>query len=378
MVLITGGCGFIGSNFVLDWLTSNNEPIVNVDLLTYAANPETLASVSSDKRYAFERADICDAAAMKTVFEKYKPRAVVHFAAESHVDRSIHGPMDFVRTNVLGTGTLLEAARAHWKSLSADVAAKFRFVHVSTDEVFGTLGPTDPKFSERSRYEPNSPYSASKAGSDHLARAYFHTYGMPVMVTNCSNNYGPRQFPEKLIPLMIVNAIAGKPLPIYGDGMQIRDWLYVSDHCSAIRRVLEAGAPGELYLVGGDAEMPNRDVVQTICSLLAKHRPGIDYTKQITTVADRPGHDRRYAIDFSKIERELGWRPTENICKTPNGCRMCNPVSTKPGLKRIISNGRLRPNQSGDEKKRHYSRWRLRYTPSPCYTGNFKAIAADL
>jgi dTDP-glucose 4,6-dehydratase len=313
MILITGGCGFIGSNFVLDWLASNDEPVVNVDLLTYAANPETLASVSADPRYAFERADICDAAAMNAVFERYKPRAVIHFAAESHVDRSIHGPMDFVRTNVLGTATLLEAARAHWKSLPTSEAAKFRFVHVSTDEVFGTLAPNDPKFSEHSRYEPNSPYSASKAGSDHLARAYFHTYGMPVMVTNCSNNYGPRQFPEKLIPLMIVNAIAGKPLPIYGDGMQIRDWLYVSDHCSAIRRVLEAGAPGELYLVGGDAEMPNRDVVHTICSLLAKHRPGTDYTQQITTVADRPGHDRRYAIDFSKIERELGWHPSENF-----------------------------------------------------------------
>ncbi|MGL4229943.1 MAG: dTDP-glucose 4,6-dehydratase [Casimicrobium sp.] len=313
MILVTGGCGFIGSNFILDWLASSKESIVNVDVLTYAANPETLASVTKDSRYAFERADICDAAAMKALFEKYQPRAVVHFAAESHVDRSIHGPMDFVRTNVMGTATLLEAARAHWKSLSSDAASKFRFVHVSTDEVFGTLSATDPKFNEASQYQPNSPYSASKAGSDHLARAYFHTYGMPVMVTNCSNNYGPRQFPEKLIPLMIVNAIAGKALPIYGDGMQIRDWLYVSDHCSAIRRVLDAGVPGELYLVGGDAEMPNRDVVHTICSLLAKHRPGTDYTKQITHVTDRPGHDRRYAIDFSKIERELGWRPSESF-----------------------------------------------------------------
>jgi dTDP-glucose 4,6-dehydratase len=313
MILVTGGCGFIGSNFILDWFASSKEPIVNVDLLTYAANPETLASVEKSASYAFERADICDASAMKAIFEKYKPRAVVHFAAESHVDRSIHGPMDFVRTNVMGSATLLEAARAHWKSLNPADAAAFRFVHVSTDEVFGTLSATDPKFDEHSQYQPNSPYSASKAGSDHLARAYFHTYGMPVMVTNCSNNYGPRQFPEKLIPLMIVNAIAGKPLPIYGDGMQIRDWLYVSDHCSAIRRVLEAGRSGEMYLIGGDAEMANRDVVGTICSLLAKHRPGIDYTRQITHVTDRPGHDRRYAIDFSKIEKELGWRPSESF-----------------------------------------------------------------
>jgi dTDP-glucose 4,6-dehydratase len=313
MILVTGGCGFIGSNFILDWFASSKEPIVNVDLLTYAANPETLASIAKNANYAFERADICDAAAMKAIFEKYQPRAVIHFAAESHVDRSIHGPMDFVRTNVMGTATLLEAARAHWKSLNPAEAAAFRFVHVSTDEVFGTLSAADPKFTEHSQYQPNSPYSASKAGSDHLARAYFHTYGMPVMVTNCSNNYGPRQFPEKLIPLMIVNAIAGKPLPIYGDGMQIRDWLYVSDHCSAIRRVLEAGRAGEMYLIGGDAEMPNRDVVGIICSLLAKHRPGTDYTKQITHVTDRPGHDRRYAIDFSKIEKELGWRPSESF-----------------------------------------------------------------
>jgi dTDP-glucose 4,6-dehydratase len=313
MILVTGGCGFIGSNFILDWFATSKEPIVNVDLLTYAANPETLASVEKNTNYAFERADICDAPAMKAIFEKYKPRAVVHFAAESHVDRSIHGPMDFVRTNVLGTATLLEAARAHWNALNPAESATFRFVHVSTDEVFGTLSATDPKFNEHSQYQPNSPYSASKAGSDHVARAYFHTYGMPVMVTNCSNNYGPRQFPEKLIPLMIVNAIAGKPLPVYGDGMQIRDWLYVSDHCSAIRRVLEAGRAGEMYLVGGDAEMPNRDVVGTVCTLLAKHRPGTDYTKQITHVTDRPGHDRRYAIDFSKIEKELGWRPSESF-----------------------------------------------------------------
>jgi dTDP-glucose 4,6-dehydratase len=313
MILVTGGCGFIGSNFVLDWLAQSSEPIVNVDVLTYAANPATLASVAADSRYAFERVDITDRTAIDAIMAKYKPRAIVHFAAESHVDRSIHGPMDFVRTNMLGTATLLEAARAHWKSLSADAAAAFRFVHVSTDEVFGSLGPTDPKFHELSQYQPNSPYSASKAGSDHLVRAYFHTYGMPVMVTNCSNNYGPRQFPEKLIPLMIVNAIAGKPLPIYGDGQQIRDWLYVSDHCSAIRRVLEAGRAGEMYLIGGDAERANLEVVHTICAALAKHRPGTDYLKQISYVTDRPGHDRRYAIDFSKIERELGWRPSESF-----------------------------------------------------------------
>ncbi len=313
MILVTGGCGFIGSNFILDWLAAHDEPIVNVDVLTYAANPKTLASLSTDLRYAFERVDVCNGAALKAVFGKYQPRAVVHFAAESHVDRSIHGPMDFVQTNVMGTATLLEASRAHWRSLP-DVAAKsFRFVHVSTDEVFGSLGATDPKFNELSQYQPNSPYSASKAGSDHLARAYFHTYGMPVMVTNCSNNYGPRQFPEKLIPLMIVNALAGKALPIYGDGQQIRDWLYVGDHCSAIRRVLEGGRPGELYLIGGDAEKPNIEVVHTICSLLATHAPGKDYLQQITTVTDRPGHDRRYAIDFSKLERELGWRPSENF-----------------------------------------------------------------
>jgi len=313
MILVTGGCGFIGSNFILDWLAAHDEAVVNLDVLTYAANPATLAAVAADPRYRFERVDICDRAAVDAVLGKHQPRAIVHFAAESHVDRSIHGPMDFVRTNVLGTATLLEASRAHWKSLPAEQAAAFRFVHVSTDEVFGTLGADDPKFNEDSQYQPNSPYSASKAGSDHLARAYFHTYGMPVLVTNCSNNYGPRQFPEKLIPLMIVNAIAGKPLPIYGDGQQIRDWLYVGDHCSAIRRVLEAGRPGELYLIGGDAEKPNLDVVHTLCALLAEKAPGRDYTQQITYVTDRPGHDRRYAIDFSKLERELGWRPSESF-----------------------------------------------------------------
>ena len=313
MILVTGGCGFIGSNFILDWLATRAEPVVNVDVLTYAANPSTLASLKDDSRYAFERADICDRASMDAVIAKHEPRAIVHFAAESHVDRSIHGPMDFVRTNVMGTATLLEATRAHWNVLPEADAKAFRFVHVSTDEVFGTLGANDPKFDELSQYQPNSPYSASKAGSDHIARAYFHTYGMPVMVTNCSNNYGPRQFPEKLIPLMIVNALAGKSLPIYGDGKQIRDWLYVGDHCSAISRVLEAGRPGELYLIGGDAEKPNLDVVHTLCALLAKHAPGKDYLTQITYVTDRPGHDRRYAINFSKLQNELGWRPNESF-----------------------------------------------------------------
>lgn len=313
MILVTGGCGFIGSNFILDWLALHDEPVVNVDVLTYAANPKTLASLDGDRRYTFERADICDRAAIDAILAKYQPRAVVHFAAESHVDRSIHGPMAFMQTNVIGTGTLLEASRNYWKALPGEQAAKFRFLHVSTDEVFGSLGPGDGKFTETSQYQPNSPYSASKAGSDHLARAYFHTYGMPVLVTNCSNNYGPRQFPEKLIPLMIVNAHAGKLLPVYGDGQQIRDWLYVGDHCSAIRRVLEAGRPGELYLIGGDAEKPNLDVVKTICNLMGQYAPGRDYEQQITYVADRPGHDRRYAIDFSKLERELGWRPTESF-----------------------------------------------------------------
>ena len=313
MILVTGGCGFIGGNFILDWLATRAEPVVNVDALTYAANPATLASLEGDERYAFERSDICDRTAMDAVIAKHKPRAVVHFAAESHVDRSIHGPMDFVRTNMMGTATLLEATRAHWNALPEAEANAFRFVHVSTDEVFGSLRAADPKFNELSQYQPNSPYSASKAGSDHLARAYFHTYGMPVMVTNCSNNYGPRQFPEKLIPLMIVNALAGKSLPIYGDGQQIRDWLYVGDHCSAIARVLEAGRPGELYLIGGDAEKANLDVVHTLCALLATLAPGKDYTQQITSVTDRPGHDRRYAIDFSKLEKELGWRPTESF-----------------------------------------------------------------
>ncbi len=313
MILITGGCGFIGSNFILDWLAAHEEAVVNVDCLTYAAHPGSLAHLADDPRYHFVRADICDGETMARVLREHRPRAIVHFAAESHVDRSIHGPLAFVRTNVLGTATLLEAARQYWRGLPAAEAERFRFLHVSTDEVFGSLAPDAPKFSETSQYQPNSPYSASKAGSDHLARAYCHTYGLPVLTTNCSNNYGPRQFPEKLIPLMILNALAGNPLPVYGDGQQIRDWLYVSDHTAAIRRVLEAGRPGELYLIGGDAEKPNLEVVQTICALLTKLRPGPDYARLITYVTDRPGHDRRYAIDFSKLERELGWRPREDF-----------------------------------------------------------------
>ncbi|MFN3630759.1 MAG: dTDP-glucose 4,6-dehydratase [Casimicrobiaceae bacterium] len=313
MLLVTGGCGFIGSNFILDWCAQSDEPIINVDRLTYAGNPLSLAVLADDPRYRFERADICDRSALEQLFAVHQPRAVVHFAAESHVDRSIHGPLEFVRTNVLGTATLLDVARRYWQSLPAGHAKKFRFLHVSTDEVFGTLGPEDPRFNESSRYEPNSPYSASKAGSDHLVRAWFHTYGLPVLTTNCSNNYGPRQFPEKLIPLMIVNALEGKPLPVYGDGLQVRDWLYVGDHCAAIRRVLEAGTPGELYLVGGDAEKTNLEVVRSICALLAKLRPGADYAALITHVADRPGHDRRYAIDAGKLKRELGWLPGETF-----------------------------------------------------------------
>jgi len=313
MILVTGGCGFIGSNFILDWLDQSDEAVVNVDALTYAAHPDNLDLLADDPRYTFVRADICDAEAMTRLFSTHQPRAVIHFAAESHVDRSIHGPLEFVRTNVLGTATLLETARRYWQALPEAQASRFRFLHVSTDEVFGSLGPDDARFHEGSQYQPNSPYSASKAGSDHLARAYFHTYGLPVMTTNCSNNYGPRQFPEKLIPLMIVNALAGRTLPVYGDGRQIRDWLYVGDHCAALRRVLEAGRPGELYLIGGDAEKTNLEVVHAICDLLGRLRPGPDYRSLIRHVSDRPGHDRRYAIDASKLKRALGWMPTESF-----------------------------------------------------------------
>ena len=316
MILVTGGAGFIGSNFVLDWLAQSNEPVLNLDKLTYAGNRENLASIQGDSRHVFVQGDIGDSALIERLLAEHKPRAVVNFAAESHVDRSIHGPEDFIQTNIMGTFRLLEAVRSHYGSLNGDAKLAFRFLHVSTDEVYGSLAKSDPAFTEGHRYEPNSPYSASKAASDHLVRAYHHTYGLPVLTTNCSNNYGPYHFPEKLIPLMIVNALAGKPLPVYGDGMQVRDWLYVRDHCSAIRRVLEAGRAGEVYNVGGWNEKPNIDIVNTICALLNELQPKADgksYLDQITYVTDRPGHDRRYAIDASKIERELGWKPAETF-----------------------------------------------------------------
>ncbi|MDY0014461.1 MAG: dTDP-glucose 4,6-dehydratase [Rhodocyclaceae bacterium] len=315
MILVTGGAGFIGGNFVLDWLAGCDEPVVNLDKLTYAGNLETLASLAGDPRHIFVEGDICDRALVDRLLARHRPRAIIHFAAESHVDRSIHGPGDFIRTNVEGTFTLLEAARAHWSGLTGEDRAAFRFHHVSTDEVYGSLKAEDPPFAETHPYEPNSPYSASKAASDHLARAWHHTYGLPVVTTNCSNNYGPYHFPEKLIPLMIVNALAGKPLPVYGDGQQIRDWLYVKDHCSAIRAVLAGGRPGETYNVGGWNEQANIHIVNTVCALLDELRPDPAgaYRRLITYVTDRPGHDRRYAIDARKIERELGWRPAETF-----------------------------------------------------------------
>lgn len=314
-ILVTGGAGFIGSNFVLDWISTVGSPVVNLDKLTYAGNPENLASLEGDTRHTFVQGDICDRALIDRMLLEHRPRAIVHFAAESHVDRSIHGPSEFVRTNVEGTFTLLEAARAYWVALKPEDKAAFRFLHVSTDEVYGSLGPTAAPFAETHAYEPNSPYSATKAASDHLVRAWYHTYGLPVLTTNCSNNYGPFHFPEKLIPLMITNALAGKALPIYGDGMQIRDWLYVSDHCSAIRRVLDAGKLGETYNIGGWNEKPNIEIVNTICTLLDELLPHSDgsYRRLITYVTDRPGHDRRYAIDARKIERELGWKPAETF-----------------------------------------------------------------
>ncbi|MES2508809.1 MAG: dTDP-glucose 4,6-dehydratase [Pseudomonadota bacterium] len=316
MILVTGGAGFIGANFVLDWLALNDEPIINIDKLTYAGNRETLDSLQGDARHVFVHGDIGDTTLIANLLATYQPRAVVNFAAESHVDRSIHGPEDFIQTNIVGTFHLLEAVRHHWNGLQGEAKGAFRFLHISTDEVYGSLSATDPAFSETHRYEPNSPYSASKAASDHLVRAYHHTYGLPVLTTNCSNNYGPYHFPEKLIPLMIVNALASKPLPVYGDGMQIRDWLYVKDHCSAIRRVLEAGQLGEVYNVGGWNEKPNIEIVHTVCALLDELRPkagGSSYKAQITYVKDRPGHDRRYAIDARKLERELGWKPAETF-----------------------------------------------------------------
>ena len=312
MILVTGGAGFIGANFVLDWLAQSDEPVVNLDKLTYAGNRENLASLDGDTRHIFVQGDIGDAALVGQLLAQHQPRAVVNFAAESHVDRSIHGPADFVQTNVVGTFNLLESVRGYWSALPADQKVAFRFLHVSTDEVYGSLAPDAPAFTETHTYAPNSPYSASKAASDHLVRAWHHTYGLPVLTTNCSNNYGPHHFPEKLIPLMIVNAQAGKPLPVYGDGMQVRDWLYVTDHCSAIRRVLEAGRLGETYNVGGWNEKPNIEIVNTVCALLDELAPradGTSYRSQISYVTDRPGHDRRYAIDARKLERELGWKP---------------------------------------------------------------------
>ena len=315
-ILVTGGAGFIGSNFVIDWLAHHDEPVVNLDKLTYAGNLQNLTSLEGDTRHHFVRGDIGDGALVARLLAEHKVRAVLNFAAESHVDRSIEGPGAFIQTNIVGTFNLLEAVRAYWNGLHAEARATFRFLHVSTDEVYGTLDTTAPAFTEQHRYEPNSPYSATKAASDHLVRAYHHTYGLPVLTTNCSNNYGPYHFPEKLIPLVIHNALAGKPLPIYGDGQQIRDWLYVTDHCSAIRRVLEDGRLAETYNVGGWNEKANIDVVRTLCTILDELQPradGASYATQMTFVKDRPGHDRRYAIDAGKLERELGWRPAETF-----------------------------------------------------------------
>jgi dTDP-glucose 4,6-dehydratase len=316
MILVTGCAGFIGSNFVHTWLAQHDEPVVNLDKLTYAGNLDNLSSLAKDPRHIFVQGDIGDRALVDMLLVEHQPRAILNFAAESHVDRSIHGPGDFIQTNVVGTLNLLESVRAYWSGLPAAQQAAFRFLHVSTDEVYGTLSPQDPPFAETNPFEPNSPYAASKASSDHLVRAWHHTYGLPVLTTNCSNNYGPFHFPEKLIPLVILNALAGKPLPIYGDGQQVRDWLFVTDHCHAIARVLKAGTVGETYNIGGWNEKANIDVVKTICTRLDQLRPRADgkpYAEQITFVKDRPGHDRRYAIDARKIERELGWKPQETF-----------------------------------------------------------------
>ena len=322
MIFVTGGAGFIGANFVLDWFkgrAGSAEPVVNLDALTYAGNQENLVSLAHDTRHTFIHGNICDTARINRLLSEHKPRAIVHFAAESHVDRSIHGPQDFIRTNIEGTFNLLQCALAYWKNLNEAEAKAFRFLHVSTDEVYGSLSPQDPAFTETTPYQPNSPYSASKAASDHLVRAWHHTYGLPVLTTNCSNNYGPYQFPEKLIPLVIANALAGKPLPIYGDGMNIRDWLFVGDHCAAIRTVLEKGRVGEVYNIGGWNEMPNIEIVKLICRLLDEKSPasakaaGGKHEQLITFVKDRPGHDRRYAINAEKIANELGWKPAETF-----------------------------------------------------------------
>ena len=316
MILVTGGAGFIGANFVLDWLAQSDEVIINLDALTYAGNLQSLASLGADTRHIFVQGNIGDSTLLADLLAQNRPRSIINFAAESHVDRSIHGPEDFIQTNIVGTFRLLEAVRVYWGGLNSEAKQRFRFLHVSTDEVYGSLAKGEPAFSETRRYEPNSPYSASKAASDHLVRAYHHTYRLPVLTTNCSNNYGPYHFPEKLIPLMIINALAGKPLPVYGDGQQIRDWLYVKDHCSAIRLILEAGRVGEVYNIGGCNEKPNIEIVHTVCALLDELRPRIDgkpYREQIAYVTDRPGHDRRYAIDATKIEHELGWKPAETF-----------------------------------------------------------------
>lgn len=316
MILVTGGAGFIGANFILDWLTQSDEEIINLDNLTYAGNLENLASLKNDKQHVFIKGDICDSTLIIRLLTKYKPRAIINFAAESHVDRSIKEPEGFIQTNIVGTFRLLEATRAYWGALENMKKEKFRFLHISTDEVYGSLSSKEKAFDEEHRYEPNSPYSASKAASDHLIRAYHNTYGLPVLTTNCSNNYGPYQFPEKLIPLVIINALTNKPLPVYGDGQQIRDWLYVKDHCDAIRRVLEAGTPGETYNIGGWNEKTNIDIIHIVCSLLDTLSPHVDgkhYNEQITFVTDRPGHDRRYAINSNKIKRDLGWKPAETF-----------------------------------------------------------------
>jgi len=313
MILVTGGAGFIGANFILDWCAASAEPVVNLDKLTYAGNLGNLAALKGDSRHVFVRGDIGDRAQVETLLSTHRPRAVLNFAAESHVDRSIHGPAEFIATNVVGTFALLDAVRDYWSALPEPERSRFRFLHVSTDEVYGSLGAADPAFHETTPYAPNSPYAASKAGSDHLVRAYQHTYGLPTLTTNCSNNYGPRQFPEKLIPLMIHNATAGKPLPVYGDGQNVRDWLYVGDHCAAIRTVLERGRPGETYNIGGGAELTNLEVVRALCRIIAELKPGRDYAAQIAFVKDRAGHDRRYAIDASKIRQELGWAPAESF-----------------------------------------------------------------
>jgi dTDP-glucose 4,6-dehydratase len=316
MILVTGGAGFIGSNFVLDWLATEPSPLLNLDKLTYAGNLGNLASLNGNPRHRFVRGDICDRALLRRLLKEHQPSAIVNFAAESHVDRSIHGPAEFVQTNVIGTFSLLEEARAYWSTLPAPDRDRFRFLQVSTDEVYGSLGGEDPAFTEATPYAPNSPYAASKAAADHLVRAYYHTYGFPAMTTNCSNNYGPLQFPEKLIPLMIVNAAQGKPLPVYGDGLNVRDWLYVGDHCAAVRLVLQRGRLGETYNIGGNGEKTNLEVVNAICAIFDELRPSLLVTHHaslISYVKDRPGHDRRYAMNAGKIALELGWQPAERF-----------------------------------------------------------------